>query len=53
MFLLLDLHVDTQPAWTTLQELQGDWTGTSGSTNPIGRDIKVTNLERSDNPSPP
>lgn len=52
-FLLLDLHIDTQPSWSSLQELQGDWTGTAGSTNPLGRGIKVTNLQRSDNPSPP
>ncbi len=53
MFLLLDGHIDTQPAWANLQELQGEWSDSSGyAQNPIGRDFKLTNLDRSDNPAP-
>ncbi len=53
LFLCLDGHVQTEPKWADIEELQGQWwTSAIPPADPTGRGLRITNLNRSDNPEP-
>jgi len=58
LLLCMDGHVQTEAKWNTLQELQGPFFTSPasqpapGPTDPTPRGLKVTNLDRTDNPPP-
>jgi prepilin-type processing-associated H-X9-DG protein len=53
IMLFVDGHVDTQAKWKTLEELQGPFfTGNPPSGANFGRNLRISNLDRSDNPQP-
>lgn len=52
LFLLLDGHVATEAKWDDIVELQGPFSGSPTNGTPNGRGIRVTNLDRPDNPNP-
>lgn len=53
LFLCLDGHVQTEAKWADIEELQGQWwSSASPPADPIGRGLRITNLNRSDNPGP-
>ena len=53
LFLCLDGHVQTEAKWDDIEELQGQWwTSATPPADPIGRGLRITNLNRSDNPGP-
>jgi hypothetical protein len=49
--LFVDGHVDTQAKWKTIEELQGPFfTGNPPAGANFGRNLRISNLDRSDNP---
>ncbi|MSR29199.1 MAG: hypothetical protein EXS03_06460 [Phycisphaerales bacterium] len=53
LFLCLDGHVQTEAMWADIEELQGQWwTSAAPPADPTGRGLRVSNLNRSDNPQP-
>ncbi len=52
LFLLLDGHVQTEGEWSDITELQGPFTGGTPTWGPNGRSVRITNLDRADNPDP-
>jgi len=58
LLLCMDGHVQTEAKWNTLQELQGPFFTSPASppapspNDPTPRGLKVTNLDKTDNPAP-
>lgn len=53
IMLFVDGHVDTQAKWKTLEELQGPFfEGNPPPGTNFGRNLRISNLDRSDNPQP-
>ncbi len=58
LFLCLDGHVQTEVRWNTIEELQGGFftapanPPAPGPNDPDPRGLKISNLDRSDNPPP-
>lgn len=53
IMLFVDGHVDTQAKWKTIEELQGPFfTGNPPSGASFGRNLRISNLDKTDNPGP-
>ncbi len=53
IMLCLDGHIQTESKWDDIEELQGQfWTSSTPPADPTGRGVRITNLNRSDNPEP-
>ena len=53
IMLFVDGHVDTQAKWKTIEELQGPFfTGNPPTGANFGRNLRISNLDKSDNPAP-
>lgn len=53
LFLCLDGHVQTEAKWDDIEELQGQyWQTATPPADPTGRGLRISNLNRSDNPGP-
>ncbi|MBU3727902.1 MAG: type II secretion system protein [Phycisphaerales bacterium] len=51
IMLFVDGHVDTQAKWKTIEELQGPFfTDNPPANADFGRNLRISNLDRSDNP---
>ncbi len=53
LLLCLDGHLQTEAKWEDIEELQGEfWTSANPPADPTGRGLRISNLNRSDNPGP-